>query len=91
MNNNIATIQASASIPIITVYGGVGFENSSLNVDYTYEDGETNIPISFNLEGNNKFRSNVGLRIKLLFWSVYADYTLGEYESYNAGFGFTFR
>ena len=78
MKNSIATLQLSKSIPFLTVYGGFGLESSSLDVDYTYTDAITNteIPIKFSLDGDNKFRTTVGARIKLAFTSINVDYNI---------------
>ena len=111
----------------IGVYGGVGFEKSSLSVKYvfinnftdgcfsvskdpsTYEqkDGqgidytessctghwESGVPqsIELDLPGENKFRSMIGARIRVLFLDVFMDKNFGEAESYNLGIGLTIR
>ena len=49
------------------------------------------VPIKFSLEGDNGFRTIVGLRIKLLLLSINYDYNIGEYAAHNIGFGLTFR
>ena len=93
MKNSITTLQVSKSFPILTVYGGFGFESSSLDVDYTYTDEITNteIPVKFSLDGENKFRTTVGARLKLLFLSINYDYNMGELHTHNVGLGLTFR
>ena len=93
MKNSIATLQVSKSIPFLTVYGGFGLENSSLDVDYTYTDALTNIqtPITFNLDGDNRFRTTVGGRLKLAMLTINADYNIGEFNTYNIGLGLTLR
>ena len=91
MKNSIATLQVSKSIPFLTVYGGFGLENSSLDVKYNYIDELTNteIPINFNIDGGNKFRTTVGGRLKLFLLTINADYNIGEFNTYNIGVGFT--
>ena len=93
MNNSIATLQVSKSIPFLTVYGGFGLESSSLEVDYTYTDeltGET-LPIKFSMDGDNSFRTTVGARLKLAILSINADYNIGEFNTVNVGVGLTLR
>ncbi len=91
-NNSILTLQVSKSVPFITVYGGVGFESSSIDVDYTFEDADLGtVPIAFSLDGDNSFRTTVGFRLKLLLLSLHGDYSTGEYTAYNLGIGLTFR
>jgi hypothetical protein len=92
-SNSILTLQASKSIPIITVYGGIGLESTDLEISYDYEnpvDGSMD-NISFNMEGDNKTRIIAGLRFKLALLSVHFDINAGEYTAYNAGIGLTLR
>jgi len=91
--NSIMTLQASKSIPFITVYGGIGLESSSMDVSYTYVDEvtDTELPIEFSLDGENSFRTIVGARIKLFLLSINADYNIGEFNTLNLGVGLTLR
>ena len=93
MKNSIATLQASKSIPFLTVYGGFGLESSSMDVDYTYIDALTNmeIPVLFSLDGKNNFRTTIGGRLKLAILSINADYNIDEFNTYNIGVGLTLR
>lgn len=95
MNSNIIHAEVSKSIPMLTVYGGVGMESTTMNVDYTLENTGTpaldGTDVSFELKGDNSFRTTVGARIKLLVLSINADYSIGEYNSANLGVGITFR
>ncbi len=92
-NHSIATLQISKSIPILTVYGGFGLESSSMDVSYDYTDEltGTTVPIGFSLDGENSFRTTVGVRIKLAVISINADYSVAEYPVMHAGFGLTLR
>ncbi|MCK4577702.1 MAG: hypothetical protein KAU50_02860 [Candidatus Marinimicrobia bacterium] len=94
--NSILTLQASKSIPMLTVYGGLGLESSSIDVEYALEyedlDGITQTEdIAFSLDGDNSTRFIVGFRLKLLLLSINADYNVGEFAAYNLGVGLTFR
>ena len=93
MKNSITTLQVSKSFPILTVYGGFGFESSSLDVDYTYTDEITNteIPVKFSLDGDNKFRTTFGARLKLAIISINVDYNIAEFNTVNCGVGLKFR
>ena len=100
MKNSITTLQVSKSIPVITLYGGIGMEKSSLDISYTYigDDPETDavetdadVPISFNMEGENQFRTTVGARLKLAILTINADYNMGEFNTVNFGVGLTLR
>jgi len=47
--------------------------------------------ISLSFPGENKFRTTIGARIRILFVDVYADYNTGTSNAMNAGVGITFR
>ncbi len=87
--NTILSLQASKSVPILTLYGGFGIESSKVDIKLNAPDG-TNL-LDFSLEGENSFRTTIGVRIKLLLLSINADYNMGKYPSANAGIGLTFR
>jgi hypothetical protein len=93
--NSITTLQVSKSIPFITVYGGFGLESSSMSVSYDAAlnpaDPTDLTNISFDLEGDNAFRTIVGVRLKLALLSINADYNIGEYPTLNIGLGVTLR
>jgi hypothetical protein len=69
----------------VTPYGGVQFENSKFEFSYDLEvDGEP-VPISFDLEGENKYRATAGLSVRLFLINLNADYNIGKYNSFSAG------
>ncbi|RPH34331.1 MAG: hypothetical protein EHM93_00745 [Bacteroidales bacterium] len=88
----------SKSIPVLTIYAGVGYSKTTTNVDLK---GNYNLPINgvnttvtdpIALDFINKGMSaNLGLRIKLAIIAFHFDYTFGQYKIYNAGFGINFR
>jgi len=100
------------SLPVISVYGGIGFETSTMSIGTpgTYPtivpnpDFETDPqnedpllvdtieqPIDVELEGGNSFHALAGFRLKLAIFHISASYTVSNYSTLNAGFGFTFR
>ena len=48
-------------------------------------------PIDLELEGGNSFHALAGFQLKLSVFHISASYTLSNYSTLNAGFGFTFR
>lgn len=88
--NSIITLQASKSVPILTLYGGFGIESSSISVDIDNPDTGEKM-LDFSLDGDNSFRTTIGVRIKLLLLSINVDYNIGKYSAVNAGIGLTFR
>ncbi|MCD9609831.1 DUF6588 family protein [Tenacibaculum maritimum] len=102
---NSYTIQAIASLnfPIINIYGGIGYGagNANININGTYDltyninGGGTQVEVAkdpirqkFNA---NSFRGTIGTRLSLGFFKIFADYTLQEYNTLNAGIAFSFR
>ena len=78
----------------ITPYGGFAVESSNVDVKYDYvltgvPDGNghanTTLPITFNLEGENKSRITVGASIKILLFNINADYSIGKYKIFSGG------
>ena len=76
----------------IGIFGGIGFEFSKLKLNYEYTNlfGDTT-DVSLNLSGSNIFRSNIGARMRILFFDTYVDYNIGTSNTINAGFGITFN
>lgn len=102
---NTFTVKAlvGKSLPFISVYGGVGYETSTMEVDVA-GNYPVNVstplgegfdlvrdPISYEEDGNNSFSLLAGTNIKLLFFNIFAEYTLTDYPILNAGVGFSFR
>lgn len=102
---NTFTVKAlvGKSLPFISLYGGLGYETSTLDVDVVgnypvnvstpFGDGYELVrdPIGFEDDGNNKFSLLAGANLKLLFFNLFAEYTLADYSVLNAGIGFSFR
>lgn len=92
------------TLPFISVYGGVGYETATMDVgvngDYpvsvdaglpgTYYEVISD-PVGYEEDGNNKFSLLAGANLKLLFFNIFAEYTLADYSVLNAGIGFSFR
>ncbi|MCH2032455.1 MAG: hypothetical protein MK202_02955 [Tenacibaculum sp.] len=99
---NSYTIQAIASLnfPVINIYGGVGYSGGSSSLDmlgtYTVTyNGSLNQrtltdPLNLDFDAGG-FRSTIGARLSLGFFKLFADYTIQEYNSVNAGIAFSFR
>ena len=88
-SNSILTLQTSFSVPVITLYGGIGFESSDMSVLLETESGDP--LLDFSIKGKNQTRTTVGFRLKFLLLSLHFDYNMGEYNSITAGFGLTLR
>ncbi len=84
-----ANIEVSKTFAIVTFYGGLQVENSSVDVSYTYNPGQNMhpVPVSFTLKGKNKFRALVGVNFGLGPLTINADYNIGSINAVNAGVG----
>ena len=98
---NSLTIQGliSKKFSILTLYGGVGYNNVKskigINGSYTLDPGsileETlTDPVNLNF-GASGPRLTGGFRLKLAILTLHADYTLQKYSTLTAGVGFTVR
>jgi len=85
---------ASKKIAFVTVFGGLGYSNYDVDFGmlgtFNTESGTLIDPINFNFK-NNGVRTNVGLRIKLLFLTLTGEYALQEYNTLTAGVGISIR
>ena len=99
MNANAYTARAlvGINIPVLSVYGGFGYGHTSSSFDVKgtfygipFETGPVENPISLAYTTDG-FDFNVGLRIRLAIFAIYADYTVGDYSVITAGVGFNFR
>ena len=92
---NGVNLQASYSIPVLTFYGGLGYENSKVHVEYTYEGPDiqetTSISegdkVAFDLKGANSVRFTVGLTLNLGPVKLHGDYNLAKQNTFAVGLG----
>ena len=83
-----AGAQASKRIKIFTFYGGLGYENSKM--DITYTEQSDNSKIAFNLTGRNTVRFTAGVTFNLGAFKLNVDYNLGQQSVLCAGLGVGF-
>jgi len=91
---NIVNLQTSFSIPVITFYGGLGYENSKVHVEYTYEGSEisgTSVEpgdqVTFDMEGANSIRFTVGMTLNLGPVKINGDYNMAKQNTFAVGIG----
>lgn len=83
-------LQVGKDVGIITLYGGVGLENSTLDIAYTFDDGEVAETIEFELEGENNIRVTGGFTLNLSVVKLNADINLASQKVFTLGLGFGF-
>ena len=102
-NGITARVLVGKSIPILSVYAGLGYSYAKTDFGLTglyplsiNENGEpTNIitaedPLNFNFVYND-FSANLGFRLRFGVIAFNVDYTLSKYPLFAAGFGISFR
>jgi len=99
LNNFALNAEISKKLLMWTLYAGMGYEQTKLKVEYETEikvyDGSNafdseSLDIDFEMEGNNNFRTTFGIRYSLILLKLYADYTISDYNIFNAGIGISF-
>lgn len=90
---------ASLDLPIISVVGGLGYSkgNAAFNMLGSYDiplANATTRQLKDPLSSENTYSGThamVGVRANLLFLKIFANYTLQEFNTLNAGISFSFR
>ncbi len=86
-------IQASKSLFVVSLYGGLAVESSSFSFAYTYKNpnpgggSATAEKISMDFTGSNTFRLTIGAVVHLLIFDINADYNIGDISVVSAGIG----
>jgi hypothetical protein len=97
-----ANIVASADLPFITFYGGVGINNSKTDLDLkgnfpvpVDSKGYIKDPVSMSIKNSDgstmKPRLNAGFKLKMAVLHIHFDYTYANYSIFSTGFGISFR
>jgi hypothetical protein len=86
-NGTSIGVEASKSLSILRVYGGLAWEKSSMEVKYT-PGNATSPAVDITMNGANNFRATIGLGLHLAFFSIFADANFGSVTNFSAGIGF---
>jgi hypothetical protein len=80
-------LQVSKSFPVfpISIYSGIGFENSSMTIKTDEIMDNQNGIGDVSIDGENSFRFTFGLSYSLVIFNFHADYNIGEYHSIGLG------
>lgn len=82
-------VQASKEFALITVYGGLAYESTTMKISYTSTD--PNFPgqlVDVSLDGANTFRATAGANLSLGFFHIFADVNVGSVTHFSGGIGF---
>jgi hypothetical protein len=90
-------VQASKTILLLTIYGGIGYESATTNISYNYRPASEFAgglkPLSVKLENikaDNTIRITGGLKLHALFFDVFADYSVASQPVASAGLAISF-
>lgn len=81
----LISAQASKSLLLFTFYGGLGYENTRMNIEYDQENGGS--IVSFDLTGSNSIRFTAGITFNLGPVKLNVDYSLASQSALSAGLG----
>jgi hypothetical protein len=82
-------VHASKSLPLVTFYGGLAYERTTMKISYTSTD--PNFPgqlVDVTLDGGNTYRVTAGANLCLGVFHIFADANLGSVTHFSGGFGF---
>ncbi len=83
-------LQAGKTFSMVSLYGGVQYQTSTLSLDYLYQGpGSTpNTRIRLDLQGRNTFSGTVGIDLNLMVLDLSADATFGRVTILTLALGF---
>jgi len=100
-NNTLISLMAGKDLNLLLfgvgIYGAIGMETSNIEINYEYMNDEdatdplNGTTITFDMKGDNKFRTTVGGRIRLAIFNISADYSMGADNVFTAGLGISIR
>ena len=86
---------ASRSFGLLTLYGGLQYESTSLDIEYVFTGTELgqvldDDKIKVSLDGDNSVRLTLGAALRLAFLVLNADVNFGSQTAVVAGLNFEF-
>ena len=78
--------QASYKAGVLTLYGGPGYEISTMGIHYDGSSGKVDLDLS----SSNSVRFTIGANLTLAFFRMFADYNLASQSAFVLGIGFGF-
>lgn len=85
---------ASRSFGLVTLYGGLQYEQTKMDIDYVYTGTGSELlndnQLSVKLDGDNNVRLTAGAALQLAFFVINADVNIGSQMAVIAGINFEF-
>ncbi|UZR96349.1 DUF6588 family protein [Chondrinema litorale] len=85
---HLIALQGSKKFGPLTIYGGPGYEGSSLDISYTYRSGDVDEIIDIELKKSTSLRFTAGVALNLGPVYLHSDYNLGKSNTLAVGLGF---
>lgn len=85
-NAVLISAQGSYRTGLLVLYGGPGFETSTMDIQYNGGSGNINL----SLKAANSLRFTLGAALHLAFFRLFADYNLASQSTFTVGFGLAF-
>ena len=93
LNNFAVNTHVSKGFGLFSVYGGLQYENTTMDLKYTFS-GDDNLQedneIDTAIDGTNSLGITVGGTFKLMFFALNVDYTYNSQSVLTAGMNFEF-
>lgn len=80
--------QASKEFGILTVYGGLGYQSSTLDLKYDSTVPGAPGKVELSLDGKNNFAFTAGLGLSFGIFKIFADINIGSVTNLSGGIGF---
>jgi len=79
--------QVSKEFSLLTAYGGLAYEQSTMNLNYVSTDPSFPGQVDIDLEGANTFRVTAGGKLQLGLFRLFADINIGSVTHFSGGIG----
>ena len=95
-SNFAFNVHASKSFSLLTVYGGLQYESSSMDFSYYFEDNNNSYPglgnkiHNLSVDGDNNFRFTLGGALKLGVFVINGDVNFTKFTTYTTGLSLDF-
>ncbi len=82
-------VQVSKNFAPLVLFGGIGFDNGSAKVDYTYEDDYTTIPVELDIKNDSALEITAGVGFNFAFFHLTTEAAFGSRTAFalSASFG----
>ncbi len=78
-------VQASRQIGPLDFYGGIGYDQSTVDIKYTFVSDEQSIDYNLTMNGKNGVQFTLGLGFDLFLVHLHGDLSFGNRTVYTAG------